>query len=228
MEHKYYLPDGDAERSTWLSTFATGVGALSAAWNIDPLQITSLHNDANAFKYDLLMIEAAAKFAKGCTANKDELRDGPSAIAVLAFPVFTPPAGAPITVPPGIFLRVPLFVGQLKKNTLCTVAIQTTLGILGEEIVVDYTLMQPTLKLSLSGGFIHVSYVRSHAEGILLYGMRGTETEFTLLATITKTTYNDTRPNQTVGQAEKRQYRAFFMVGDVKVGLESPVFSITC
>ena len=38
MEHKYYLPDGDAERSTWLSTFATGVGALSAAWNIDPLQ----------------------------------------------------------------------------------------------------------------------------------------------------------------------------------------------
>ena len=228
MEHKYYLPYGDEARATWLSTFATEVGALPDAWKILPAQITSLHNDANAFKYDLLMIEAAAKFDKGCTANKNELRDGPVATAALAFPAFTPPAGAPTPVPPGIFVRVALFVAQLKKNDLCTEAIQISLGIQGEEIVIDFSKMQPTLTLHHEGGHVHISYVRTHAEGIYLFCMRGAETEFTLLATITKTTYNDTRPNLIVGQAEKRQYRAFFMVGDVMVGIESPVFSINC
>ncbi len=228
MKHKYYLPDGDDPRATWLSTLATGVGALPAAWNILPAQITSLHNDANAFKYDLLMIEAAAKFDKGCTANKNELRDGPVATAVLAFPAFTPPPGAPIPVQPGIFVRVALFVAQLKKNDLCTEAIQIALGIQGEEIVIDFTTMQPTLTLHHEGGHIHISYVRTHADGIYLFGERGTETEFTLLATITKTTFNDTRPNLIVGQAENRRYRAFFMVGDVMVGIESAVFSINC
>ena len=228
MEHKYYLPEADEARATWLSTFATGVGALPAAWNILPAKVTSLHNDANAFKYDLLMVEAGAKFAKGCTANKDELRNGPADTAVLAFPVFTPPPGAPIPVPPGIFLRIALFVAQLKKNDLCTEAIQIALGIQGEEIVIDFSTMQPALTLHHEGGHVHVSYVRTHADGIYLFCMRGAETEFTLLATITKTTYNDTRPNLIVGQAEKRQYRAFFMVGDVMVGIESAVFSINC
>ena len=228
MEHKYYLPEADEARATWLCTFATGVGALPAAWGILPAQVTSVENDANAFKYDLLMVEASVKFAKGCTANKDELRNGPSATAILAFPVFTPPAGAPTPVKPGIFLRIQLFVGQLKKNALCTAAIQATLGIEGEEIVIDFSTMQPTLTLHHEGGHVHLSYVRTHADGIYLFCMRGTETEFTLLATITKTTYNDTRPNLIVGQAEKRQYRAFFMVGDEMIGIESGVFSINC
>ena len=228
MEHKYYLPYGDEARATWLSTFATGVGALPLAWGILPAQVTSVHNDANAFKYDLLMVEAGAKFAKACTANKDELRDGPSATTALAFPVFTPPAGAPTPVPPGILPRIQLFVAQLKKNELCTEAIQIALGIQGEEIVIDFSTMQPTLTLHHEGGHVHISYVRTHADGIYLFSERGAETEFTLLATITKTTYNDTRPNLIAGQAENRRYRAFFMVGDEMIGVESGIFSINC
>jgi hypothetical protein len=94
--------------------------------------------------------------------------------------------------------------------------------------VVDFAKVKPRLELLLEGGFVHVKYVRGHTEGMYLYSLRGTETEFTLLATVTKPTYKDTRPNLLVGQAEKRQYRAFYMVGDVAVGLESAVAIINC
>ena len=230
MEREYYLPDGDNERELWLTNFYTGVAALAliTAWDISTGQLTSLENDKNAFRYSLVFLAAAVSFKTTSTASKDALNHGVSTSTPQAFPVFTPPAGAPTPVPPGIFDRINLFVGQLKKNNLYTEAIGIALGIVGAEIVVNFATLKPTLKLDTSGGWIYVHYVRGHAEGILLYSKRGTETAFTLLAMVTKTSYVDARPNLVVGQAEERQYQAFYMVGDVAVGLISLVASITC
>ena len=230
MEREYYLPDGDNERELWLTNFYTGVAALAliTAWDISTGQLTSLENDKNAFRYSLVFLAAAVSFKTTSTASKDALNHGVSTSTPQAFPVFTPPAGAPTPVPPGIFDRINLFVGQLKKNNLYTEAIGIALGIVGAEIVVNFATLKPTLKLDTSGGWIYVHYVRDHAEGIFLYSKRGTETAFTLLAMVTKTSYVDARPNLVVGQAEERQYQAFYMVGDVAVGLISLVASITC
>lgn len=230
MERTHYLPDGDNEREVWLTNFQSGYAALAliTAWGITAPQLLSILNDTNAFRYSLVLVEAAKVFSRTCTVSKDLLDVGATTAIPLAFPVFTPPAGAPTPVPPGIFQRITLLVGQIKKNPLYTETIGTNLKIIGTDIVIDMSTAQPVLSLSLEGGLVHAKYIRGHAEGIFLYCMRGTETAFTLLAMITKTTYVDSRPNQVVGQAEKRQYRAFFMVGDVAVGIESAVFSINC
>ena len=228
MERDYYLPEADKDRDIWLSNFATKVAALPVAWGVTAATITSLDNDAAAFHYDLLLIEAAKTFAHTCTASKDSLRNGPQTTTILAFPTFVPPPSPPTAVLPGIFDRVNLIAGQLKKNALFTEAIGILLGIVGAAITVDFSTAKPVLVLTFEGGFVHIKYTRGHAEGIFLYCMRGTETTFTLLAMVTKTTYVDARPNQTVGQPELRQYKAFFMVGDVAVGIESAVFSIHC
>ena len=230
MEKKFYLPDGDNEREVWLTNFQTEFAALAliTAWGITAPQLLSVSNDANAFRYSLMFLEAAKAFAKTSTTTKDVLNDGASTTIPQAFPVFTPPAGAPTPVPPGIFQRITLLVGQIKKNALYTETVGKALKIIGSDIVIDFSTAQPVLTLGFEGGHVHVKYIRGHADGLLLYSMRGTETVFTLLATVTKTTFIDTRPNEVVGQAEKRQYRAFFMVADVMVGIESAVFSITC
>ena len=230
MEKTHYLPDGDNERELWLTNFQAGYAALAliTAWGITAPQLLSVLNDTNAYRYSLVLLEAAKIFYRTTTVSKDLLNDGANTTIPQAFPVFTPPAGAPPAVPPGIFQRITLLVGQLKKNPLYTPTIGTNLKIIGTDIVIDMSKAQPVLILSLEGGLVHAKYIRGHAEGIFLYCMRGTETAFTLVAMITKTTYVDSRPNLVVGQAEKRQYRAFFMVGDVAVGIESAVFSINC
>jgi hypothetical protein len=227
MQTKYYLPDADKARSIWLSSFYTELAALAEAWGIDAAVLLWVLNDSKAFAYELLMLEAAEKFAKACTANKDELRNGPASITALAFPVFTPPAGAPTPVPPGIFARIQLLVGQLKKNAKYTVAIGVLLGIIGEDVVVNFEKARPDLKLVHTGGLIHISYALNHTHGLYLFSMRGTETTFTLLATITKPSFNDARANLVVGVAEKRQYMGLYMVDDVQVGLESAIVYIT-
>ncbi len=229
MKKKYYLPDADYEREIWMNTFYTGVAGLPAAWDIDATQITSLLNDRNAFRYSLVFQEAVNVFCQTCTASKQLLKSGPKSLIPQAFPVFVPPAGMPlIAVTSGIFNRVTQLVGQLKKNDLYNEAVGKILGVIGSEIVVDYSTLRPALTLSFEGGHIHLKYLRGKTDGIMLYCMRGTETTFTLLTTITKTIFNDTRPNLEVGQAETRQYRAFFMVSDVAVGVESLVVSISC
>ena len=229
MRKKFYLPVTDYEKEVWYTVFYTGVVGLPAAWNITKDQITSLLNDMNAFRYSLVFLHAVVAFNETCTSSKKLLRSGPISSVPLAFPVFVPPAGMPlIAVAPGIFPRATQFIGQLKKNTLYNDAVGKILGVVGPEIVVDYATLRPVLVLSNTGGFVHLKYVRKYSEGIYLYCMRGTETSFTLLATITKATYNDTRPNQVVGVVEKRQYKAFFMEGDVAVGIESAVSFINC
>ncbi len=228
MQKEYYLPHGDNERDVWLSNFVTKVAALPAGFNILPAQNTSLSNDSAAFHYDLLLLEAAHTFSQTCTANKDSLRDGPQTATPLAFPAFVAPAGAPTPVLPGVFERVVLVAGQIKKNALFTEAYGISLGIIGADVITHFATAQPGLSLSLEGGHVHIKYAFQHTDGLYLFSMRGTETEFTLLATITKNTYNDTRPNLVVGVPEKRQYRAFYMVADVMVGIESAVVSITC
>ncbi len=212
----------------WLTNFQAAVALLPNGWGIGAPQQLSLLNDANAFRYSLVFLEAAKAFSKTSSSSKDALRNGPQTVTLQAFPVFTPPAGAPTPVLPGIFQRVTLFVGQLKKNALYTVTVGKALKIIGSDIVIDFSTAQPVLTLWFEGNHVHIKYIRGHADGLLLYSMRGTETVFMLLATVTKTTFIDTRPNEVVGQAEKRQYRAFFMVADVMVGIESAVFSITC
>ena len=228
MQTKYYLPDADNDREVWLTNFYTGLAVIATAFGITAPQLLSVLSDANAFRYSLVFLEAAKTFAKTSTTSKDLLNDGASTSTPQAFPVFTPPAGMPTPVAPGIFQRITLLVGQIKKNNLYTETIGNALKIIGADIVIDLSTAHPVLDLSMGGGLVHIKYVRGHAEGIILYCMRGTETAFTLLATVTKTTYTDTRPNLVVGQSEKRQYRAFFMVGDVMVGIESAIFSINC
>ncbi len=184
MQTKYYLPHADKDREVWLTNFYTVVAALPLAWNIGAPQLLSVLNDKNAFTYSLVFLEAAVAFKESSTSSKD---------------AFTPPVGMLIPVAPGIFQRITFFVGQLKKNALYTEAIGIVLKIIGADIVVDLSTAHPILDLSMGGGLVHIKYVRGHAEGIILYCMRGTETTFTLLAMVTKTTYTDTRPNLVVG-----------------------------
>ena len=51
--------------------------------------------------------------------------------------------------------------------------------------------------------------------------MRGAETVFTLLKSVTRGHFIDARPNITIGTPEARQYYVTLIVGDLEVGIPS-------
>ena len=84
----------------------------------------------------------------------------------------------------------------------------------------------PVLKLALDAGHVRIEFKKAGHQGIHLFCRRGPETEFTFLSADTYAPYLDTRPNLTPGQAEQRDYYAFFMDRDAANGAQSATFGL--
>jgi hypothetical protein len=64
-------------------------------------------------------------------------------------------------------------------------------------------------------------YFKAHVESI--YSKRGSETEFTYLATDTHSPYTDNRVKLDSGKPEERQYYAYYFSNDYEVGQASDI-----
>jgi len=227
MALKFYLPNGDADRGTWMDNFDTKLLGYATLLGITKSQTDSVTADTLAYRYGLDLIAGGKTFEHQCAAFKTALRNGPESTVVINIPVFTPPANPPAAVAPGIFSRVGKLVKLIKASAAYTETIGKDLGIIGADPG-DGSLdnAQPVLTYSISGGFVQLKYIRGNADGIRLESKRGTETDFSLLDKINKTTYTDTRANLVAGQAEERQYRAWFIKDDEIVGQVSAVITV--
>ena len=67
------------------------------------------------------------------------------------------------------------------------------------------------LSAAVQNGRVVVSYQLGMAEGITLYGRRGTEEEFSELAEDQPAPFIDDRPKLVPGQPEERHYRAMLV-----------------
>ena len=132
-----YLPKDDSSRAMWLSNFAAQLGPVAASVGISAGEVTETQTDADYFSYEL---DAANKFNQygiELTAYKNALRDNPG--------VPTGPLPAPPTAQPGIFPRVSALVQRIKASNNYTETIGQALGIIGTDIVIDFTSMTPQL-----------------------------------------------------------------------------------
>lgn len=117
-------------------------------------------------------------------------------------------------------------VRKIKAHNNYSVTIGKEMGIVGEEAHYDQSKMQPKLRLLLNAGVVEIRFKKSFSEGINIYSKRGDETEFTFLARDTRSPYTDKRSNPAPGEAETRQYYAFYVFNDEEQGLRSEVYEI--
>ena len=102
------------------------------------------------------------------------------------------------------------------------------LDIIGADIVINWLTAQPTkVKVQLSAGVVHGSFLKWESDGGRVECMRGTETEFTTFTNVTGAKFIDDRPNLIPGKPETRQYRIWYLLKDVVVGVVSAVVTIT-
>lgn len=225
---EYFLPINDALRLTWFENFYLKlITSYIALFALTTAQTDALLADLKAMRYTNQLVEAVAAFAVACTAYRRSMNKGKVNVSSPLFPVFVPPLLPPAAVQPGVYVRIRKLVKILKANANYDETIGLDLKTIGATIVVDYSAYKPILKLGLSALGLFVKFSKKGTDSIHLYCKRGSETEFTLLATISKASYVDTRANLIAGQPETRNYQAVFVVGDKVVGLMSNVASMS-
>ena len=225
----YYLPNGDAQRGTWLSNFSLNLVIYKTKLGLTTDQMTSVANDTKNFVYSLLLIAASKSFDHTCITYKTSIRNGLTMENVAEIPVFTAPADTPVTgVKPGIFSRITALVRIIKAHPAYTEAMGTNLGIIGAERAErnNQDLLQPVFTVKIVAGKVQLKYAKGDTDGVRIECKRGTETEFSFLDKVSKNTFTDERKNLIPLQAEQRQYRGLYMKGDSVIGIMSDIVTI--
>ena len=145
---------------------------------------------------------------------------GPTPVA----PVY--PATVIFAISAGIFDQII----TLRERTVHTVGYNTVMGenIGFEPIGAPPTLGDPTFDLlALVASQVRLDWVKSLATGVIIEGQRGSEVDWTVLASDYFSPFIDTRAPLVAGQPEVRRYRIRYLVGDEAVGSYSGVFQIT-
>ena len=117
-------------------------------------------------------------------------------------------------------------VGKMKKHDDYTEALGETLGVIGEEHIMDSVSAQPVLKDKSEGGLIIVGFNLFGWDGINIYRELDNGAGMVFIARDTDAPYYDTTPKLDPTKPEKRQYQAYFVDGDEQIGLPSDILTI--
>ena len=117
-------------------------------------------------------------------------------------------------------------VGKMKKHDDYTEALGETLGVIGEEHIMDSVSAKPVLKDKSEGGLIIVGFNLFGWDGINIYRELDNGAGMVFIARDTDAPYYDTTPKLDPTKPEKRKYQAYFVDGDEQIGLPSDILTI--
>ncbi len=101
-----------------------------------------------------------------------------------------------------------------------------TLGIRVEHTAPDPNTMQPEITgVTVLPDKVEIDWVKRGMQGVIIYGSYD-GSSFTEIGRDGRSPYDDTRKNQTPGQAETRHYKFRYMEQDKPLGLDSKVVQV--
>jgi hypothetical protein len=214
------LKQSDPEFSAQLRVFSSKLPNYAVALGLTTDELNAVAADADALLAVVQEVHRIRAHAQSWTAFKDQLRTG-EGDSPASFPAVPEMPAPPVAVPPGIDHRFRRLVRRIKAHPAYSTGMGKDLGIHID--TVSAAPAAPGLRLRFEGGKPHVRFTKKGMHGIYLYGRRGAEEKFTLLATVTRSPYIDQRPNLEADVPEKREYHAFYMMNDRVAGVKSPV-----
>jgi len=229
MKKKYYLPNKESERVTWLNNFSAKLPGYAAAFGITDGDRDKVIAMALLYAYIIGLIEKVDTYKQGLTAFKNTLSFAPSGTTLGEIPELdagTPPA----LTEAGIFTFIGGIVQGIKaKKGVYTPAIGEELGIIGEETVFVENDYKPTFKGKSLPGNNEISFEKKGVAGQNIYShpVGGDQTVWVKIGYDSSSPYNDTRPPATPGTPENREYKGRGVINDVEIGQWSDVLTLT-
>lgn len=126
---------------------------------------------------------------------------------------------------PAVVTQLRAYKRMSDSNTLITPEIRQELELYIEEKVETTSGKKPDLKGREVGGLAQVSYTKKPMHGILLYArINGSEFDFETVVKDSK--FTDTRPRKNPKEVEIREYYAYYIFDEKKVGKQSEIVRI--
>lgn len=113
-----------------------------------------------------------------------------------------------------------------KKNAGFTESIGSGLGVMGTVLLIDQTVLRPSLKTVAFPGYISVSFNKQKMYGVTVFSRLKGSLGWTELASIRQSPYIDMRPLTEAGKPEHREYMAMCYNGEIDLGQQSDIVSI--
>lgn len=223
MSKAYFLPAREAGKRKWLNNYASKMPKDGPTVGVTPAEIMQLAADALFFNYVCDVHNQHTKTTRDWTAYKHQAAHGD---ALGDLPVTPDPGTPPPTVPPDIFGRASTLAVRIKNSPNYTEAIGQDLGIVGAEVVVDLTSLQPILTLTLVAGHPHIGWPKQGMDSLELWADRGDGKGFGQVTFTTNTDYADNAPLPAAGASAVWKYKGIYRFNDQQVGQWSDVATI--
>ncbi len=183
-----YLPKADADFAVWLQNFTLKITTVyNTLFGISAGQITAIQNDNTAVNYLITQyLEAFKTATQDRVAYKDLIVSGKIGQVGGGFPsatVAVPPAPAN-AVAPGVKARVRLLVKQIKANSQYTEVIGEDLGIVAPTPIPNPKPKPRGSAAAQGASRVELKFVKGRYTGVQVESRRGSETVWSVLATI--------------------------------------------
>ncbi|MEI8201852.1 MAG: hypothetical protein WCH34_02500 [Bacteroidota bacterium] len=202
MARKDFFPKQLLELKEWALLYKLNIGIYGSA-----LGLTALEISAQQALCDLIITKIEAALAAKAEAemkNEEKMTAIENVIDTLR----------------------PKIKGY-KTTSGYTEAIGKALGVVGEEIIIDFNTVKTEVLLTKIELGIDIKFTLEHCKGGYIYCKRGSETEFTFLKYVTHPHTVDTRPNLGNVASEQRQYYVVLIFNDKEVGVRSDIATIS-
>ena len=220
---KYYLPNAIGARKTWLNNFSNRLVANSTKLGLTTVETDPVVADAAYFGITVDEVDALAPYTVSGTTYRDVLWGGAEAV-IGEFPV-APVMGAHVVVLAGISHRLSRMVGNLKNNPALTDSIAEELGIVGTDIIYDFSAVKGDTKGSTKNGHAYLSWTHQGTDSAHIKCDYGDGKGYVFVGTISATRFLDpTTP--AVGVTVGYKYIIRYIVGDEEVGVWSDPVTI--
>jgi hypothetical protein len=124
----------------------------------------------------------------------------------------------------GSALRAAITRHKSKANF--TNAIGQDLGIITQNVGIDFSTYKARFTAEHYGGVIRIKFKKKYADGINLYRRKKGTTFWVYLARATKNPFDHNFSLEMGGQPEHWEYRAFGVVNDTEIGVASDIVEV--
>lgn len=226
MNSTSYIPSSDSEKVIWLNNFSTKINLYAATLGITATELTTIQDDASFFSYIVNLHQSLKQTLNNLTGYKTLLKRASGQQNLGAIPAVPVLSNVPAATPEGVFDRIAGFVKRIKGSPNYTSNIGADLGVLIITPTIDYSTVQPDLKINLDAGRPHIKCQKGYADALDLYVDRKDGAGFVLITRLLKPDYIDVVSLPVNIALAEWDYKARYVLGNNPVGLVSSVVSI--
>jgi hypothetical protein len=196
-----FIPKRDGDRVTFLHNLRSKLPQHAKALNVTPAQIKEVTAQIDVLIADIAMNEQK-RAEYQATVRQTEANKN----------LHTP--------------ALRRFLRFIKAHPAYTDSIGADLGIRATQVTLAPDSVQPALTAVVRSDAVRLNFKKGRVDGVNIYTRLAGEPSWTFLARDHQSPYDDRRPVQKPGVAERREYHARALRGDSEIGAPSPIVSV--